>query len=90
MKKSPSSLWIAGKLAFAFMLLIVGAVLALPGVPGPGIALILLGLWLLRDHFTWAARAHAWVVQRAEHLRNRAAGKSKKPAETAPGVPRRN
>ena len=90
MTKSKSPVWIVAKLALAFGLLIVGVVLALPGVPGPGIALILLGLWMLRDHFAWAARAHAWVMQRAEDVRRKAAGKSKEPAETAPGVPRRS
>ena len=90
MTKSKSRIWIVGKLVFAFTLLIVGAVLALPGIPGPGIALILLGLWLLRDHFAWAARAHAWVMQRAQDVRRKAGGKSKDPPETAPGVPRRS
>lgn len=41
-------------------MLIVGGLLALPGVPGPGIPLVLLGLLLLSDHFTWARRALAW------------------------------
>lgn len=90
MTKSKSPIWIAAKMAFAFTLLIVGAVLALPGVPGPGIALILLGLWMLRDHFAWAARAHSWVMERARQLRRKAEGKSTEVAETAPGVPRRS
>lgn len=53
------------KVLCGFLLLIVGAVLAIPGVPGPGIPILLLGLWLLSDHFTWARRAFAWIKERA-------------------------
>jgi hypothetical protein len=48
------------RLTAGFSLLVVGAVLALPGVPGPGIPIMLLGLWLLSRHFTWARRAFEW------------------------------
>jgi len=49
------------KIGGGFLLLVVGAILALPGVPGPGIPLILLGLLLLSDRFTWAARLLNWA-----------------------------
>lgn len=39
-----------------FLLLCTGAILALPGIPGPGIAFILLGLLILSDHFAWASK----------------------------------
>ncbi len=63
--KAPPSMRIAG----GFALLLVGGVLALPGVPGPGIAVILLGLWVLSDHFTWAKRSLAWVKQKTDRIR---------------------
>jgi hypothetical protein len=44
-----------------FLLLCTGAILALPGVPGPGIAFILLGLLILSDHFVWASKLLQWV-----------------------------
>ncbi len=52
-------------------LLVAGAILALPGVPGPGIALMIAGLVILRDHYKWAARALAWLQKRAERLTKR-------------------
>jgi hypothetical protein len=52
------------RLASGFGLLIVGAALALPGVPGPGIPLILLGLWILSGHFVWARKILAWAKQK--------------------------
>lgn len=52
-----------------FTLIAVGLVLALPGVPGPGIALILLGLLLLSDHFDWAERLLRWLRTRVDRLR---------------------
>ncbi len=57
------------KLLAGFALLIVGGVLALPGVPGPGIPILLLGLWVLSDHFAWARRALGWVRQRIARYR---------------------
>ena len=44
--------------------LLVGIVLALPLVPGPGIPFILLGLVLLSDHFTWAKRLLDWAKRK--------------------------
>ena len=49
------------RIGAGFLLLIAGAVLALPGVPGPGIALVLLGLALLSRYFAWAERAIHWI-----------------------------
>jgi hypothetical protein len=55
-----------------FLALAVGAVLALPLVPGPGIPLMLVGLVLLSDHFTWAKRCLDWAEQKWKHLRTKA------------------
>ena len=52
------------KMVAGFCLLVVGGVLSFPGVPGPGIVIILLGLWLLADHFIWAGKAYAWAARK--------------------------
>jgi uncharacterized protein (TIGR02611 family) len=39
-----------------FLVVIVGLLLAAPGVPGPGFLVILIGLALLALEFTWAER----------------------------------
>jgi hypothetical protein len=52
------------RLASGFGLLIVGTVLAIPGVPGPGIPLILLGLWILSGQFVWARKALDWAREK--------------------------
>jgi hypothetical protein len=52
------------KLLLGMVLLLVGFILALPLVPGPGIPLILLGLVLLSDRFTWARRALEWIKRK--------------------------
>lgn len=71
---SSSGLTRALKLVFGFSLLIFGALLSIPGIPGPGIAVILLGLWVLRDHFEWARRAFQWINEKTARFR-----RSKKP-----------
>lgn len=59
------------RMSLGFLLLGVGVILSLPGIPGPGIAVIIVGLVILRDHFHWARRLLDWARQRAEKLRNR-------------------
>lgn len=66
---------LALKILCGFVLLIVGVVLAAPGVPGPGIPIFLLGLWFLSDHFTWAKRLLAWVKEKASRLQRARTGK---------------
>jgi len=43
-----------------FLALLMGLILAIPGVPGPGIPLILLGLVVLSPRFEWAKRMLEW------------------------------
>ncbi len=61
------------RIASGFLLLAVGAVLALPGVPGPGIALMVLGLVILSDHFEWARKLLDWAKRRTARIRARRA-----------------
>ncbi len=57
-----------------FLLLAVGLILAIPGVPGPGLAVMLVGLILLAEHFHWARRALDWARRKAEAVRARLGG----------------
>ena len=65
-------LWTVDRLCAGFGLLLLGGLLSLPGVPGPGILLIALGLWLLSSHFVWARKTLSWVKRRIVQLRRRA------------------
>lgn len=47
-----------------FLALFVGAILTLPGVPGPGLPVMIFGLVLLSGHFAWARRVLAWFRRR--------------------------
>ena len=67
------------KLLAGFGLLIVGGLLCLPGVPGPGILLILLGLFLLSDHFVWARKPLEWCKKRIPGFRMGARHKDGEP-----------
>ncbi len=60
------------RITLGFVLLLAGLVLALPGVPGPGIAVMIVGLVILSDHFDWARGLLDWAKRKAEDLRNRA------------------
>jgi hypothetical protein len=58
----------AFRIIAGFALIVLGAVLSIPLVPGPGIPIILLGLFLLSDHFEWARRLVAWFRSKVHRL----------------------
>jgi uncharacterized protein (TIGR02611 family) len=51
-------------------LLIAGAAMLV--LPGPGIAVMLLGLVVLSAEFQWAKRALAWARERGKYLKDQA------------------
>jgi hypothetical protein len=71
------------RMALGFLLLLAGLLLSIPGVPGPGIAIIILGLIILADHFHWARRLLDWAKRKAHDLRQRVGGR---PPQPPPGV----
>jgi uncharacterized protein (TIGR02611 family) len=54
-----------------FLLLLVGLVMAVPGVPGPGLAVMIAGLIVLSPHFEWARRLLEWAKRKADEVRKR-------------------
>ncbi len=75
------------KVVCGFVLLLVGGVLAIPAIPGPGIPIVLLGLWLLSDRFLWAGRAFAWVKEKADWFRRTGGGEERVAAQMVGKVP---
>jgi hypothetical protein len=57
------------RISLGFVLLVVGGILSLPLVPGPGIALMILGLVLLSRDFQWARRLLDWARRKWRRLR---------------------
>jgi hypothetical protein len=51
-------LWRLCRIIFGIALLVLGLVLSLPGIPGPGIVFIVLGFGILSHHFHWAEKIH--------------------------------
>lgn len=51
-----------------FGLVIVGLLLSIPGVPGPGLLIVLAGLFLLAKEFHWARRLIASLRRRFPRL----------------------
>jgi uncharacterized protein (TIGR02611 family) len=68
-------------------LLVAGAAMLV--LPGPGIAVILLGLVVLAKEFPWARRVLAWTRRRALQLKDQAQarmpGASQRPRTDPPG-----
>ena len=52
-------------------LILFGALLSLPLVPGPGLPLLVLGLAMLALEFDWAERLLGSVLRRVERTQNR-------------------
>jgi drug/metabolite transporter (DMT)-like permease len=69
------------RITSGIMLLLVGLVLMLPGVPGPGILLAIAGLGILAVDFVWARRLKTHLKDRADKM---AARVRRKPPKDAP------
>ncbi|HEV8716359.1 MAG TPA: PGPGW domain-containing protein [Candidatus Binatia bacterium] len=57
-------LWRLCRIIFGSMLLVFGLFLSIPGVPGPGIVVIVLSFAVLSRDFHWAERAHSYVKRK--------------------------
>jgi hypothetical protein len=72
-----------GVAVLGFLLILVGIVLSLPLVPGPGSLLILAGLVVLATEYAWARR----VLDRGRHLARRAADRVRRHPSPRPDPP---
>ena len=66
-------------------LLVAGAAMLV--LPGPGIAVILLGLVVLAREFSWARRVLAWVRRHAVQLKDQAQARMPGAAQRPPSDP---
>jgi uncharacterized protein (TIGR02611 family) len=62
----------AGVVVLGILIVLAGAALSLPGVPGPGLAVILIGLGFLALEFDWAERLLERGILYADGLKDRA------------------
>lgn len=61
----------AGRVALGLALLVLGAILALPGIPGPGLLVVFGGLTVLGVEFEWARRLRDRMHRSARRLTGR-------------------
>lgn len=66
------------RITSGLLLLLVGFIMALPGVPGPGILVMIGGLAILSDHFHWAKRTLDWAKRKAEQAKEKVTGSARK------------
>jgi uncharacterized protein (TIGR02611 family) len=62
----------AGFVLLGVLIVLAGAALSFPGVPGPGIAVILIGLGFLALEFDWAERLLERGILYADRVKDRA------------------
>ncbi len=68
------------RITSGIVLLVVGLILMLPGVPGPGFVLVFLGLSILAVDFVWAHRLKTHLKDRAGKVVDKIRGRPKKDA----------
>jgi hypothetical protein len=61
----------AGRVVIGFVLMFGGVLLSVPGIPGPGVLLVVGGLALLGREFHWARRANEWLRRQANRMMGR-------------------
>ena len=59
------------RVTVGIVLLLVGAILSLPFVPGPGIICIIVGLEFVSHEFEWAKRLRTWLHREFHRLTRR-------------------
>jgi hypothetical protein len=63
------------RLAIGSILIVLGIALSIPGIPGPGILIMILGLSILSTDFEFArrlmTRLRGWTARALEHGRSR-------------------
>ena len=69
--KQRSKLYRVPFAAVGVLIMVVGAALALPGVPGPGLVLVAVGLGMLALEFDRAERLLEKILDRVEDARER-------------------
>jgi len=57
-------LWRLCRIIFGLVLLVLGVFMSIPGIPGPGIVVIVLSFAVLSRDFHWADRAHNYLIQK--------------------------
>jgi uncharacterized protein (TIGR02611 family) len=63
------------RVVLGLVLLLVGAILALPLVPGPGVLVMFVGLTVLSAEFVWARRLRDWIHVTFRRATGRAHGR---------------
>ena len=66
------------RITSGIVVLVIGVVLMVPGVPGPGFLLVLLGLSILAVDFIWASRLKTYLKDQAGKILRKMRGRSKK------------
>ena len=63
----------ASRVAVGLVLLLLGAIMALPLVPGPGLLVMFVGLTVLGGEFEWARRLRNRMRDSVRHVSGRRA-----------------
>ena len=64
----------ASRIVLGVVLVLVGFVLALPLVPGPGVLVMFVGVTVLSAEFEWARRLREWMRTSVRRATGRAHG----------------
>jgi uncharacterized protein (TIGR02611 family) len=64
-------LWRLCRIIFGLTLLVLGLFMSIPGVPGPGIVVIVISFGILSHDFHWAEKAHVYVKRKWHEILER-------------------
>ena len=64
----------ASRVVLGIVLVLIGIVLSLPLVPGPGVLIVFVGVTVLSAEFEWARRLRDWMRTTVRRVTGRAHG----------------
>ena len=65
----------ASRIVLGIALVLIGIVLSLPLIPGPGLLIVFVGLTVLSSEFEWARRLREWLLTSFRRVTGRAHGR---------------
>ena len=74
------------RITSGIVVVIIGVLMSVPGVPGPGLLVIFAGLSILAIDFVWAHRLKKKIQAEAGKVINKVRGKDKPDSPQSPNV----
>lgn len=83
-RRTGNLLWRTCRVVGGILILLVGLFLSLPGIPGPGIVIVVLSLGILSSEFDWADRLYTRLKKMGQKMSQNLTQRKNSPPPPSP------